>query len=387
MLPIVSRFPALLIVLVGLVPLWSTGAQDGAPPTEREQIAAAMRVLKSRSSSVPERDTAMAELLFLGIDGPKQLAAWVERSLKERGKASAKSEARILATFEKQAAALIAKRIKGKEELEIDKLRSLVRRHSRSADLSKQTIQEECDPAVERLTELLTASAFDVWGADADLRDEWEALLDARDREFYLLETWWAAEAAVLSLPEGGEKEAKRLKEPEWPTRTADELLVEVDRLAQLATPMSQSDRRIFDKNALIPIAGERDEIPEEGYVLPEEKLGVRFLNQRRVLLGLPAQAHDPKLSIACRGHSKDMAEHDFFSHDSPLKGKETPWARAALAGTSAGAENIAKGADTGEKAILQWWYSPGHHRNMMGGGARTGLGRFGVHWTQLFGG
>ena len=38
--------------------------------------------------------------------------------------------------------------------------------------------------------------------------------------------------------------------------------------------------------------------------------------------------------------------------------------------------ENIAAGQDTGEGAIHAWWHSPGHHKNMLGGHGRVGLGR-----------
>jgi len=70
----------------------------------------------------------------------------------------------------------------------------------------------------------------------------------------------------------------------------------------------------------------------------------------------------------------------------SPVPGKKTPWARAKRFGTSAHAENIAAGANTGADTIRLWWYSPGHHKNMMGGHARVGLGRHKKTWTQLFG-
>ena len=102
---------------------------------------------------------------------------------------------------------------------------------------------------------------------------------------------------------------------------------------------------------------------------------------------GLATLRIDAKLGNAARDHSVDMRTQNFFSHDSPVDGKRTPWDRAARAGTSAGAENIAAGHDTGKSAIRGWWYSPGHHKNMLGNHARTGLGRSEGLWTQLFGG
>lgn len=78
----------------------------------------------------------------------------------------------------------------------------------------------------------------------------------------------------------------------------------------------------------------------------------------------------------AGRGHSKDMKEKAFFAHESPVAGKETPWKRAALAGTKANAENIYMGSTRGVDAIQAWWYSPGHHANMMADHRKAGLPR-----------
>jgi uncharacterized protein YkwD len=36
----------------------------------------------------------------------------------------------------------------------------------------------------------------------------------------------------------------------------------------------------------------------------------------------------------------------------------------------------------------MGWFYSPGHHKNMFSPGQRRiGLGQYGSHWTQMFGG
>jgi uncharacterized protein YkwD len=80
------------------------------------------------------------------------------------------------------------------------------------------------------------------------------------------------------------------------------------------------------------------------------------------------------------------MQRLGFFAHESPVEGKRTPGDRAAKAGTSGGAENIARGQRTAKSANQAWWYSPGHHKNMLGGHARIGLGRKDDFWTQMFG-
>ncbi|MBI1373421.1 MAG: hypothetical protein GC159_11885 [Phycisphaera sp.] len=113
---------------------------------------------------------------------------------------------------------------------------------------------------------------------------------------------------------------------------------------------------------------------------------GIDELNRIRLLLGLGAQAIDPKLCAAATDHSTDMAEKGFFAHESPVPGKASPWDRAKRFGTSASAENIAAGMSTGVAAIHGWWHSPGHFKNMLGGHKRVGLGEHDKHWTQMFG-
>ena len=121
--------------------------------------------------------------------------------------------------------------------------------------------------------------------------------------------------------------------------------------------------------------------------IQPEEAAAIRDLNEYRIMIGLKPCIIDPKLCLASREHSKDMARKGFFAHDSPIKGKKTPWIRAKLAGTTANSENIYKGNQNGNAANRAWWYSPGHHINMLNPNAkRVGMGLAGKHWTQMFG-
>ena len=92
------------------------------------------------------------------------------------------------------------------------------------------------------------------------------------------------------------------------------------------------------------------------------------------------------KLCAAARDHSKDMATLGFFAHESPVEGKRTPLdAGRALRDDGRGREHR-RGAGDRACGGACWW-PPGHHKNMLGGGSRTALGRHGSHWTQLFGG
>ncbi|MDC0270126.1 CAP domain-containing protein, partial [bacterium] len=110
-------------------------------------------------------------------------------------------------------------------------------------------------------------------------------------------------------------------------------------------------------------------------------------VNEWRLLLGLNALDLDPKLCEASRGHSEDMNKHKFFAHESPIDGKETPWKRAAEAGTKATGENIYMGSQVPASANKGWFFSPGHHKNMFKNShIRIGLGQYNRYWTQMFG-
>ena len=134
-------------------------------------------------------------------------------------------------------------------------------------------------------------------------------------------------------------------------------------------------------------IMGDNDKIAAEENVPDDERKGIREVNEWRLLLGLNALIIDSKLCDASRGHSEDMERHKFFAHESPLAGKKTPWDRAANEGTKASGENIFMGSTLPAAANKGWFYSPGHHKNMFKGSHKQiGLGRYGRHWTQMFG-
>lgn len=134
-------------------------------------------------------------------------------------------------------------------------------------------------------------------------------------------------------------------------------------------------------------IIKENDKVAKKENIPPDERKGVREVNEWRLLLGLNALLIDSKLCDASRGHSDDMAKNNFFSHESPIPGKKTPWERAANEGTKASGENIYMGSSSPTSANKGWFYSPGHHKNMFKGShKRIGLGRYASHWTQMFG-
>jgi uncharacterized protein YkwD len=104
-------------------------------------------------------------------------------------------------------------------------------------------------------------------------------------------------------------------------------------------------------------------------------------------MMGLRALRLHDALGRASRGHCEDMVRLGFFSHTSPVPGKESPMDRVRLAGMKpAGvSENIAINGSA-EGAHNGWVHSPGHHRNILGKSWRLlGVGNAGNRWCQNF--
>jgi uncharacterized protein YkwD len=119
----------------------------------------------------------------------------------------------------------------------------------------------------------------------------------------------------------------------------------------------------------------------------------VKMVNDQRLAAGCKALAVNPILTSVAQAHSQDMADHDYFDHNS--QDGTTPFQRMTKAGykyTSAG-ENIAAGQPTPADVMDAWMHSDGHKANILncgyteiGVGYATGVGRYHSYWTQDFG-
>lgn len=106
----------------------------------------------------------------------------------------------------------------------------------------------------------------------------------------------------------------------------------------------------------------------------------------------VPALTWNTVLAAAAKGHSSDMATHDFFSHDSSDGTTfDVRITQAGYAWRSVG-ENIAAGYPTAATVVAGWLKSPGHCQNIMSAGfTQIGIGRvtggsYATYWTQDFG-
>jgi uncharacterized protein YkwD len=113
--------------------------------------------------------------------------------------------------------------------------------------------------------------------------------------------------------------------------------------------------------------------------------------NTEREKAGCPALHIDERLRRAARGHSEDMAERNYFSHDSP--DGNTPWDRAEAVGyPDPSGENIARGYPDARSVVNAWMKSAGHRANILNCDSKAiGVGvelntEHGPYWTQMFG-
>jgi uncharacterized protein YkwD len=121
---------------------------------------------------------------------------------------------------------------------------------------------------------------------------------------------------------------------------------------------------------------------------LGAEDLVLALVNAERAAAGCGALSGDAALASVARAHSADMRDRGFFDHVN-LDGLD-PFDRAAQAGLSARAENIAYGQPDAAAVMDAWMNSPGHRANILdcsltrlGIGMADGSG--GPWWTQLF--
>lgn len=235
-----------------------------------------------------------------------------------------------------------------------------------SGRLTEEQIKQYGDPAMKRLTELLPVPKADaVLSSDANLKPQREEALALA----------MLGQKAVDKLPEAARKKLAAATVLPESGQAETELKADEDLAASLVLPMTAKDRTVMTGN-----------VAEAKKLQPAEAESIFKLNLIRLRLGLNALAIDPKLCEAARTHSKDMKVHNFFDHESPVRGRETPWKRAQQAGTNASGENIFEGNERADVALDGWWHSPGHHVMMLGPHRRVGAGRYETYWTQMFG-
>ena len=360
---------AILAMILG--PLLSTIAAAQADRAALRKIA---KRLENPALVGDARAELVDVLLDMGGNGAVVLAKATSVAARDLAKDIDKAQKALLRKVGSAASRAIRSKSRGQEE-EIARHQKAVAEAGRDPNLTKAKVQSVSDPAMSALEKLLTVDLREVEATDDALAAELEAQRDRIDA-LSGLQLDWDYAVETLTADDGTSPDLAKIDPPPAGDVIAARYDSAIAFELMLATPMSDRDQKVFRRNA-----GRRSEIGASAAD------GIRRLNVIRVLIGKNALDTDAKLCEASADHSADMERLDFFAHESPVEGKRTPAARAARFGTSANAENIARGHTTGPSAIRGWWYSPGHHRNMLASHGRVGLGRSGTFWTQMFGG
>lgn len=328
----------------------------------QEHVQDLLKQWREPRMTLAQKNNIASLFLNMGDIGARALAKEVTGDFK-------KVENDYISDFQKAATRALKAKWGDQVEVEIASLRETVISTARAPQLTKQMIHDISDPAMDRLEELLSIQREQVLVFDKELAGN-------RDQLVSMLKLW----PRIVSHIE----EKNRAEFTALPSHDAfnTELKNKETLMAMMALPMPDKDRQVMIDNHKFAKAAIAAGTMSEG-----EARGIEILNVIRLRAGLNADKIDAKLCDAGRDHCSDMIEYRFFAHESPVTGKTTPWDRAKLAETTANGENIFMGSGRAEDAIRAWWYSPGHHRNMMGTHKRHGLGNEGNHWTQMFGG
>lgn len=121
-----------------------------------------------------------------------------------------------------------------------------------------------------------------------------------------------------------------------------------------------------------------------------EQKV-VELVNVERQKAGLPELTLDSEISNVARIKSKDMADNNYFAHQSPTYGSAGDMLNQFGVKWSAWGENIASGQRTPENVVTAWMNSSGHRANILSPNfSRIGVGYVTnsngtSYWTQMF--
>ncbi|MFB4164356.1 CAP domain-containing protein [Alteribacillus sp. JSM 102045] len=118
------------------------------------------------------------------------------------------------------------------------------------------------------------------------------------------------------------------------------------------------------------------------------EQQVIELTNQEREKNGLSPLEADSQVAEAAQAKSEDMAENNYFAHNSPTYGSPFNMLNDFGVDYTAAAENIAAGQQTPEEVVQAWMNSEGHRKNILNEEVtHIGVGYVedGNHWTQLF--
>jgi uncharacterized protein YkwD len=202
--------------------------------------------------------------------------------------------------------------------------------------------------------------------------------------------------AGVSTAPGARRSSTGAFAAPPAAAGTTDAAPAPAEAPAPAATPPSETAAEVPSAPPVVeeaPAPAPAPQAPAPAAAVVPADLGAEdqvlaLVNSERAAAGCGAVSGDAALAGVARAHSADMRDRGFFDHTNP-DGLD-PFDRAARAGLSARAENIAYGQPDAAAVMESWMNSPGHRANILncsltrlGVGMAEGAG--GPWWTQLF--
>lgn len=202
--------------------------------------------------------------------------------------------------------------------------------------------------------------------------------MKARSEDMSKLESYAQVSAIDTSLPVN--KHIVQPNDTVW--KISQQYHVTIEELLRL-NPSLAEDATIYPSQAIT--------IPSNSNLSGFEQQVLQLTNQKRQEAGLAACAGtDTNLNRSARAKSQDMANNNYFSHDSPTYGDPFAMMRNFGVQYQSAGENIAMGQPTPQEVVTAWMNSPGHRKNIMNGSfTHLGIGYVlqngRAYWTQQF--
>ena len=143
--------------------------------------------------------------------------------------------------------------------------------------------------------------------------------------------------------------------------------------------------------NAALIYPSQKIKIPNIDNVKNVENEVLNLVNKERQKAGLKPLEMDWELARVARMKSQDMAQKNYFSHQSPTYGSPFDMMKNFGIQYKLAGENIASGQTTPAAVMVSWMNSSGHRANILkpefthlGVGYYRG-GSYGHMWTQMF--
>lgn len=163
----------------------------------------------------------------------------------------------------------------------------------------------------------------------------------------------------------------------------------------EAAKPETSEAAKPTTSDAPAPTTSSKEDSPASSSPTPAAKSAptlagqiVNLVNDERGKAGCGPVTEESHLDRAAQGHSDDMSERDYFSHDTP-EGDSFADRITAAGYSRPGAENIAKGAASADQVMRMWMNSSGHRANILNCSLKklgVGVAKDGWYWTQDFG-